>query len=205
MLSFADPGYIYESDDIEVFLSGIASLNAEGGFDHPEPSIGALIRAIKASEEGSSVYVFTDAPASDTYRLAEAQALIIEKSVTVRFFFVDRSFRKRSINHEMQSTQFKYKERRQVDDTYSILAAFSGGQVLSVGTSDLSRLGELVSFSVDQSRSTILRESGMVVTPYTFSVDSSIERVIISINGVGFNVSLTTPTGNIALLKWAKD
>lgn len=47
-------------------------------------------------------------------------------------------------------------EKRQADEAYGILAALSGGQVLYVGTDELSQLGELVSFSADQAKITIL-------------------------------------------------
>ena len=178
-----------------MFLDGIASLIAAGGGDIPEPSIGALIRAIKASEEGSPIFVFTDAGASDPELLPDAQDLIIQKSVTVTFALVEAR-KKRSGNDGMQDIQNTYKEKRQLDDTYNIIAAFSGGQVLNLETDDLSELGEFVGFSADQSQVTILRESGNMSS--TFHVDSFIQQVVISIDGSGGgeNVIVMTPTGN---------
>ena len=170
-----------------MFLSGIASLHPDGGGDAPEPSIGAVIRAIKASEEGSPIFVFTDASASDSYRQQEALALIAQKSVTVTFALVINF--KRSINSQFE------KMKRQADETYETLATFSGGQVLNLGTTDLSDLGELVRFSADQEQTTILRESGTTTQFKTFYIDSSIEQVIISINGYGVGISLTSPSG----------
>ena len=178
-----------------MFLDGIASLIAAGGGDIPEPSIGALIRAIKASEEGSPIFVFTDAGASDPELLPDAQDLIIQKSVTVTFALVEAR-KKRSGNYGIQDIQNTYKEKRQLDDTYNIIAAFSGGQVLNLETDDLSELGEFVGFSADQSQVTILRESGNMSS--TFHVDSFIQQVVISIDGSGGgeNVIVMTPTGN---------
>ena len=193
----ADPGLIYETNDIEVFLSGIASLHANDGGDAPEPSIGALIRAIKASEEGSPIFVFTDAPASDSYRIQEAQALIAQKSVTITFAFVVLG-RKRSTNDHMQVGHFE-EIKRQADETYETLATLSGGQVLNLGTSDLSDLGELVRFSADQERTTIFRETGAIGPFKTFYIDSSIEQAIISINGYGLGISLNSPSGKTYL------
>ena len=60
---------------VDIFLDGIAILTADGGGDTPEPTIGALIRAINASEEGSPIFVFTDAEVSDPELLPDAQAL----------------------------------------------------------------------------------------------------------------------------------
>ena len=179
-----------------MFLDRIASLTADGGGDGPEPTIGALIRAIKASEEGSPIIVFTDAEASDPELLPDAQDLIAQKSVTVTFALINVFRKKRSGNDGMQDIQNTYKEKRQLDDTYNIIAAFSGGQVLNLETDDLSELGEFVGFSADQSQVTILRESGNMST--TFHVDSFIQQVVISIDGSGGgeNVSVMTPTGN---------
>lgn len=198
----ADPGLIYETNDIEVFLSGIESLHADGGGDAPEPSIGALIRAIKASEEGSPIFVFTDASASDSYRLQEAQALIAQKLVPVTFAFIAVA-RKRSANDHTQVDHFE-KMKRQADETYETLATFSGGQVLNLGTSDLSDLGELVRFSADQERTTIFRETGATGPFKTFFIDSSIEQAIISINGYGFGISLTSPSGKTLFMHIGK-
>ena len=72
----------YNSED---FLNAIGQLIPRGGGDCPEPSIGALIRAIRASEPNSPIYVYTDAPPSDPNRLAEVEALISEKGVTVSY------------------------------------------------------------------------------------------------------------------------
>ena len=159
-------------------------------------ALGGLIRAIKASEEGSPIFVFTDTTASDSNRLQEAQALITQKAVSVTFALVVLN-RKRSISNHGQVEQFEgRKTKRQLDETYETLATLSGGQVLNLGTSDLSDLGELVRFSADQERTTIFRETGVVTVPSkTFYIDSSIDQAIISISGEGSSVSLTTPSG----------
>ena len=66
--------------------------------------------------------------------------------------------------------------------------------MLTLGTSDLPSLGELVSFSANQRRTTIFRERGQS-TSYTFYVDSSVEQVIVSVNGYGYDAALTSPSG----------
>lgn len=120
--------------------------------------------------------------------------------MTVTFAIPTSPIGKRSVDEEQNR---QYIHRREVDEIYDILAAFSGGQVLNVATSEISDLGELVRFSADISRVTILRESEQVITstPYRFPVDSSIEEVIISINGQGYNIMITTPEGKNNLSK----
>ena len=197
-VAFLDPGTIIETNNINEFLNRFENLTADGGGDTPEPTIGALIRAIKASEEGSPIIVFTDADASDPELLPDAQALIVQKSVTVTFALVDdESDRKRFANDGMQDIQNTHENKRQLDDTYNILATFSGGQVLNLETNDISELGDFIGFSVDQSQITILRQSGDILST-TFHVDSFIQQVVISIDGSGGlqNVLVMTPTGN---------
>ena len=165
-----------------MFLDGIASLTANGDDDGPEPTIGALIRAIKASEEESPIIVFTDADASDPELLSDAQDLIAQKSVTVTFALEYARSIKRAANDKAQDIKSKHEQKRQFDDIYNIIAAFSG---------------EFVGFSTDQSQVTILRESGNMLST-TFHVDSFIQQVVISIDGSGGgeNVSVMTPAGN---------
>ena len=183
--------------NIDIFLDGIASLTASGGGDSPDPTIGALIRAIKANEEGSPIIVFTDAEDSDPELLPNAHDLITQKSVTVTFALVNTFMKNPSGNDGMQDTQNTYKEKRPLDDTYDIIARFSGGQVLNLGTDDLSELGEFVNFSADQSQVIILHESGNILLS-TFYVDAFIQQVVISVDGSGGgeNVSIMTPAGN---------
>ena len=80
-----DPGYIYTTTDLNVFVNWIAALRAGGGGDCREPSIGALIRAMNASEPDSSIYVFTDASANDEHLLPMAERLINKKQIKVTY------------------------------------------------------------------------------------------------------------------------
>ena len=140
--------------------------------------------------------MYTDAEAKDPYRVREAQALVAQKQVTITFAYIGLGFGKRSTNDGAQEEQHEATKRQTADEAYEILATFSGGQVLNVGTSDLSSLGQLVLYSADQSRTTILREGGYLTnSPYYFYVDSTIEQVIISINGYGFGITITSPSG----------
>ena len=73
----------------------------------------------------------------------------MQKSVTVTFTLVERLNGKRSVNDGMQDIQNTHENKRQLDDTYNIIAAFSGGQVLNLETNDISELGDFIGFSVD--------------------------------------------------------
>ena len=184
-------------------MAGIAELTATGGGDAPEPSIGATIRAIQASEPGSSVFVYTDASASDTDRFPEAMSLILEKNIVVNFIIENSFIGKRSVENQQQyehqpHTKWLARTKRQIGiDVYQQIAELSGGQVLTVDTNEISELASLVSFSAIRSRRTIFRRSSVLVgsVNHSFPVDSSIIGIMISISGQSITASVTTPLG----------
>lgn len=186
ILFHIDPGNIFETDDIEQFLSGIAQLTAFGGnYERAEPSIGAIIRAVRASEPGSSVYVFTDAPASDEDRLSEATTLIADKNVIINFVYVTTiGGKKRSVQPSGTHKQVSRSKRQSVDDVYEQLSAISGGQVLTVDTNDISELASFVSFSAMQSRSTVIHREGNLLgtAEFVFPVDTFTSEVFVSVD-----------------------
>ena len=200
---YTDPGELYETNDIEDFLAIIGTLHAHGGGDLPEPSIGATIRAIEASEPGSPIYVFTDAPASEEYRRNEAISLLIRQRTPIYFSLVNIRLRKRSLHDQQFTYKLKSRKRRQTgSNIYEQLASFSGGQVLHVATNDISRLGSLVSFSVLQNRRTIFYVSDTLygtITHY-IPIDSTILEASISISGQDIEVSVFTPQGQFILV-----
>lgn len=157
---------------------------------------------MEASEPGSPIYVFTDAPASDQHRLNEARSLILRTGARIYFALVNFNLRlrKRSLNNEQRIDETKIRAKRQVtdEDIYEQLATISGGQILNVRTSEISELASLVSFSAVQSRRTILRQSNTLfgTAEHSFLVDSSVVEVVLSINGQRITVSVTTPQGD---------
>ena len=182
---YIDPGIISETEDIEQFLSGIAQLTASGGGDEPEPSIGAIIRAVRASEQGSSVYVFTDASASDRYRLNELTTLIADKNVIINFVYVTPTGgKKRSVQPSGTDRHVSRAKRQSVDDAYEQLSAISGGQVLTVDTDDISELASFVSFSAMLSRSTVLNREGTSqgTEQFVVPVDTFTSEVFVSVD-----------------------
>ena len=189
-----------ETDDIEEFLAAIANLTAEGGGDEPDPSIGAIIRAIEASEPGSPIYVFTDAPASDSNRLNEVETLVREKMVQINFIYANNNRKKRSVQAKsITAKRYNSRTKRQdVDVTYEQLTAISGGQLFTVNTSDISELGSFVSFTVVQTHNTVFRreETLLGTRQLQFPVDTLTSEVMISINAEQtVNVSVVTPEG----------
>lgn len=192
---------MFQTGNIDNFLNAVGQLNAEGGGDCPEPSIGALIRAIRASEPNSPIYVYTDAPPSDPNRLAEAQALISEKGVTVNYGLTDGCSRKRKRSLQQSNQDYSEVEKRQTSsdsgNVYQFLAALSGGQVLNLQPTDIGDLSSLISFSTARTYTTIFYKSGPLPGTYRFlfPVDKTATTVLLSINGRSIQVTVRNPQG----------
>lgn len=181
-ITCTDPGTTIVTEDIDQFLNAIGSLSASGGGNCPEPSIGALIRAIRASEQGSPIFLYTDADALDPSRVPEALALIRETGIRVTFVLTGVC------------------GGQVIDDAYTLISAISGGQVLNVDQFDISQLSSLISFSLMQSIVNIFfRTSSITPGTYSFAVDESVSEVLISVNGVGITATVTAPGGEHVL------
>ena len=188
----------YNSDD---FLNAIGQLIPEGGGDCPEPSIGALVRAIRASEPNSPIYVYTDAPPSDPNWLAEAQALISEKGVTVNYGLTDGCIMKRKRSLQQYNQDYSHVGKRQTssdsENVYQFLAALSGGQVLNLEPTDIGDLSSLISFSTVRTYTTIFYKSGALAGTYSFRfpVDETATAVLLSVNGRYIQVTVRNSQG----------
>ena len=202
-----DPGITIITEDIEEFLNEIGNLRADGGGDCPEPSIGALIRAVKASDRGSPIYVYTDADASDPGRSAEAQALISKAAVRVNYVLTGSCFfgRKRSAEgSQLDTERYSVKQhhtrrkRQTIDDLYTLISATSGGQILNVNENNIDELSSLISFSLMQALTTVFyRMSSVATGSFNFPVDETVSQVLITVNGGNVAFTVTTPQGEI--------
>ena len=192
---------MFQTGNIDNFLNAVEQLNADGGGDCAEPSIGALIRAIRASEPNSPIYVYTDAPPSDPNRLAEAQALISEKGVTVNYGLTDGCSKKRKRSLQRYHQPYSQVEKRQTssnsENVYPFLAALSGGQVLNLQPTDIGDLSSLISFSTARTYTTIFYKSGVLpgIYRFFFPVDETATAVLLSINGRSIQVNVRNPQG----------
>lgn len=187
-----DPGYTNRTFNVDQFLSYIGKLSASGGGDCPEPSIGALIRGLKASQPRSSVYVFTDAPASDENLASEAARLITEKNIKVTYALTQGCSRKRRSSMSKRQTGL---------NLYSYLASLSGGQVLNVGSADISKLSSLVFQSVQGNPVTLFYRKGTDITAkYQFFIDSTIYSATVTVTGTDLTGIKLEPPLDASLL-----
>ena len=99
------------------------------------------------SEPLSPIFVLTDAPASDSDRMPEAEALIAEKCVTVSYALMTDNSGNDDFcgdccaSGSCEQEEPSREEKRETDNTYDILAAVSGGRVMNIDQSDESQMG----------------------------------------------------------------
>jgi len=190
---FAGPGSTFETDDINQLLAAIGDLNVQSSGDGNVPVVSAVLHAAEASEQDSSIFVFTDSTASDEDRLTEAEAVIAEKNLKVFFVQTLPNNRRRSVNYAHKN---RLRQKRQTNQE---LVTFSGGQILSVLLDEISELSTFITFSTIQSTATIFRQSGDAVTDveFIFPIDSYTMQALILINGQNIAVSVTNPLGKL--------
>lgn len=188
MLNLTDPGLVTTTTDIDKFATAIGALKAGGRSDCNEPTFGPIIRALENSVRRSAIYVFTDAPASDEGRLAEAQSLIAEKDIEVNFVLTPGCTRKKQLTKDTRYTGRAL---------YHYLAAYSGGQVLEVEENEVTAVTRLVSTSARRTHATILRRAsprGFTGT-LRFPVDDTVEELVMIVSSDSHYVKITTPSG----------
>ena len=145
--------------------------------------------------------MYTDAPPSDLNRLAEAQALISDKGVTVNYGLTDGCSKKRKRSLQEYNQDYSQVEKRQTssdsESVYQFLAALSGGQVLNLQPTDIGDLSSLISFSTARTYTTIFYKSGPLAGTYSFRfpVDKTVTAVLLSVNGRFIQVTVRNSQG----------
>ena len=183
---------MFVTNNATKFTAAIGDLSATGASDCSEPTFGAIVRALQQSLPRSSIFVFTDAPASDESRFAEAQALVTKKDIRVNFILTPGcARRRRSIRDRRTSGR----------DLYRFLATFSGGQVLNVPVNEVASLSRLVGTSAQRVRSVLFHAISTTNTNFGFNstldVDSTVKEALIIASGGSLTVDLFTPSGII--------
>ena len=133
--------------------------------------------------------------------LAEAEALISEKGVTVSYGLTDGCRGKRNRSLQQYNQDHRHVEKRQTgsdsENVYQFLAALSGGQVLNLQPTDIGNLSSLISFSAARTYTTIFYKSGPLFGTYSFRfpVDETATAVLLSVNARSIQVTVRNPQG----------
>jgi hypothetical protein len=169
---FSDPttGPTTVTTDPDVFKAAIMNLRSENGDggDCPEASMGGMLEALEATDEGGTLIVFTDASAKDGSLADAVSGLAASKNIKVMFALTGTC--------------------SPIDPGYISIAAESGGVVLSLAAADgghATRLGGLLagSNSVDLlSLDVELTYENRQATVFDVPVDPSLSRITFSVS-----------------------
>ncbi|XP_019642534.1 PREDICTED: von Willebrand factor A domain-containing protein 7-like isoform X1 [Branchiostoma belcheri] len=192
LVPFNDPvvGPAVVTNNPEEFKAAIGSLEADGGGDSPEYSLGAVQIALARSLPGSTIFVFTDAEAKDAELLESVTSLGIQKNIKVTFFLSGTVGRRRS---ERSRTRRESRDR----DTYLSIAQSTGGQVLDITKSEVFQTTKLVDLVVTSAEVNILqiRDAPAGTGDHVIPVDLTMSDVIIQVTGLGAELQVLDPTG----------
>lgn len=175
-----------ETDLIQTFTGALDfedamnGLSAAGGNDCAELAMAALYNAVKASDEGGSVFAFTDAAAKDVFSAGTVAQLARDKRV--KAFFPS----------ECSSTE-----------GFDLVASSSGGKIFSLSSTSKARdatdiADSVVRFdavdimSVDVSSLSALRRRDRA-SSHTIPVDTDMTQLSFSLSGTGARLSLQRP------------
>ena len=168
------------------FEDAIESLGSSGGGDCAEYSMAAIWNAVEASDEGGSVFAFTDAAAKDYFVASKLAEFARDKRVKVFVYLFPGDCSESA--------------------GYDWVAEASGGRVTRLSqTSEAREATELADsvvrsdsvdiMSVDVSSSSALkRRSG--TASYTVPVDSGMTQLSFSLSGIGARFNLRRPDGS---------
>ncbi|RNA12598.1 von Willebrand factor A domain-containing 7-like [Brachionus plicatilis] len=180
--SFNDPtiGELIISSDISVIEKEINKLVATGGGDTPELCLSGLIEVINHLEDNSyaEIFVYTDAPAKDTWLMDELKDLVSKKLPRISFLL------------NMVPT------RASATQAYDLIKEFSNGDVLYVTPTNIKSSVDFLIAKADVSSEQLLQLKNLKRGEiYNFSVDPTIDELRISIDARDFVFVLKNPDG----------
>lgn len=176
---FNDPdvGPVTVTDDPNVFKSAISDLFASGGGDCPELAMTGMLQGLAETEEGGSLFMFTDATAKDSSLAGNVSSLATSKDIKV--------------------FPILFGSCSPIDPGYIRVANESGGQLFFLDRSEAGNITKLAD-AVVRSNSVDLLSIGdtLAGAPKSFSlpVDSTLTRITFSVSGTT-DVVITRPGG----------
>ncbi len=180
LVPFNDPGVgpTTATNDANQFKAGINSLFASGGGDCPELSMTGMLRAVAASDERGTVFMFTDASSKDASLAGAVASLAADKRVKV--------------------FPMTFGSCSPIDPGYFLIAEQSGGQLFELFRSEAGAVTQLADFLVRSDTVDIASVSKPLAgtSVETVPVDSDLAAVSFSISGTP-TVSLRRPDGSV--------
>jgi hypothetical protein len=194
---FNDPttGPVQLVTDLPVFKSIMDNLPAFGGGDCPELSLTGILNAIQQVTKATRLILFTDAAAKDFALEDQVISAALAKDVHIEIFKFDSTCDD-GLTKRVDSASNR---------VYGSLAAATGGSYHSLPRNNVGSITSLLEVLTAGNTNPILKISdtaGATPKTYTFSVDSLMTQVSISLSGAGAilaynNIGGAIPVANV--------
>lgn len=180
---FNDPftGPVTVTSDATTFLAQVNALTASGGGDCPELAMQGLSDAISNADDGSTLFLFTDASAKDSALAGSVAAAANQKQITINFGL--------------------FGSCSPIDPGFIRVASETGGQIFFLARNEAGSLFSLVRPQVGLPPDPILHSAGTLATgsrDFQFPIDSTLNTLTLA----GFaesltKITLTRPDGSV--------
>ncbi|XP_052121431.1 hemicentin-1 isoform X3 [Frankliniella occidentalis] len=180
---FNDPnvGPATVTTSADVFRAQMEAVQVRGGGDCPEPSLEAILQALKRVRPNSYVYVFTDASAKDHFLLPEVLSLVQRKQTQVVFVMTGNC---------KDSNTPRYQSMENI-------AVASSGQIYHINKAEVEDVLSFVQQTLDSQKvnlvSVDLPEAAK--KEHAVQVDETIREFTVSVSGVNPHISVVNPDG----------
>ncbi|XP_066563742.1 hemicentin-1 [Amia ocellicauda] len=199
LVPFNDPdfGPVMKTSDPEVFKQKISELTASGGGDYPEMCLSGLQVALISTPSSSEIFVFTDAPAKDSYLQSTVLALIEStKSSVMSFLLTGGLFRRRRGLQDQGQRSIRLAASE--SHLYEDLALSSGGHAIQTTKSQLLNTSVIIEDSSTSALVTVFQDRsdpGRTQQSFYFPVDASLSNLTVYLSAGATAFSITSPHG----------
>ncbi len=180
---FNDPstGPVRATTDPDEFKSGLSGLGASGGGDCPELAMTGTLNALAQTDEGGTLFLFTDASAKDSGLAGAVSGVASSKEIAVY--------------------PILFGSCSPIDPAYIRLASDSGGQVFELSQDDADSVTELAGRLTRSDSVRVLSVSGVADNApqsWDIPVDSGLTDLTVAASGAS-TVELHRPDGTLAV------
>jgi hypothetical protein len=196
---FNDPKYgpVTMHTTAEGFSDQIKKLIAKGGGDGPELYYHAIIDALKVCEVGSHMYIFTDAPAKDSYLKSLSVHLVRQKQVTITLFYGNGDYQEPLVD-TVNPTHNDRIELLDITNNYG-LTWLSGSVTMGIDSETLDATKDFISERLQSSQLQRIFIAGNSSNDIFFDVDSSMKSLRVELTAMrpfeSVNIKLVTSSG----------
>jgi hypothetical protein len=171
-------GTVTSTSNFDEFKTALDGLQVGGGGDCPESSMNATMRAVSGVNQGSSVFIYTDASSNDGQLADAVSSLAASKDVT--------------LYPSVFGSCSPY------DPAFFKIARETGGQTFVLAREDAGKVGDVMD-AVSRAESTRVSTRELALNPeleqvMPVAIDESMRIVTISVSGTG-NLDLADAAG----------